>query len=500
MASMPLTNRKKPTSLSLNENAKDIESNSSNSNDSQGKGKKSYAGILLYYSFLVSLILSAIAYYVSSIEEGGKHKMTKASQNNYQIKTQKYNIHIDFQHDDEAKQNIGLGPHSIHVMTEESCPDPQVYVTVEGDAMVNVELQKEENKDNLWTGKFHVPMGGSYYVQTRYVDCKGTAVNDAYGSKYEFQVISDATGPIEKEVGGVAFVNGAWIAKEKVLKNTSYFDTGYPYIFANPEMVNKKEEMTALAGNGEVMKESVVTKSHGYYRFGELSNYELVCWIGSDSANALRDAFKSIRGGIFAGQRPFKFHLYPMKDLVKPDKEWTEATSGAFRKCKHILISFDEPETPLSQSLYKEQITTFIKHLVNAQNAETTFPALIWMFTVMESPLNTKNCYDPVLPRTTNHPCNDVLRDLFQDSPFPSRVRLLDNTDVSASIVDENRASMLAIVALRIFVMVGHQVQLWREDGGQIGGINGLTKNGVTTPNYNLEPYDWSQSVERSIF
>jgi hypothetical protein len=422
--------------------------------------------------------------------------MTKGSRNNYQMKTQKYNIHIDFQYDDDTKQNIGLGPHSIQEMTEESCPNPQVYVTVEGDAMVSVELRKEE--DNLlWKGKFDVPMGGSYYLQAKYVDCKGVAANDAYGSKYDFQVISDKTHPIEKEVGGVAFVNGAWIAKEKVLKNTSYFDTGYPYTFANPEMVMKKEEMTGLAGNGEVMKESVVTKSHGYYRFGELSNYELVCWIGSQSAKDLWEAFKSIRGGIFTHQRPFKFHLYTVKDLSKPDKEWDEATSKAFRKCKHILISFDEPETPLSQSSYKQQITTFIKHLVNAFNEEKTFPSLIWMFTVMESPLNTKNCYDPVLPRTTNHPCNDVLRDLFQNSPFPSRVRLLVNTDVSSSIMDENRASILAIIALRIFVFVGHQVQLWREDGGQIGGINGLTKNGVTTPNYNLERYDWGQSIQR---
>ncbi|GFH44892.1 hypothetical protein CTEN210_01365 [Chaetoceros tenuissimus] len=246
------------------------------------------------------------------------------------------------------------------------------------------------------------------------------------------------------------------------------------------------------------MKESVVTKSHGYYRFKELSNYETVCWIGSQSAKGLWEAFKSIRGGIFAGQRPFKFHYFPVRDLTKPDQDWLENDNEAmtrFRKCKHIMISFDEPETPLSQSVYQQQIITFIKHLLNAFNEEKTFPSLIWMFTVMESPLNTKNCYDPILPRTTNHPCNDVLRDLFQDSPFPSRVRLLDNTDVSSVIMDENRASIMAIIALRIFVFVGHQVQLWREDGGQIGGINGLTKNGVTTPNYKLERYDWSQTV-----
>jgi hypothetical protein len=62
----------------------------------------------------------------------------------------------------------------------------------------------------------------------------------------------------------------------------------------------------------------------------------------------------------------------------------------------------------------------------------------------------------------------------------------------------EDRESVLAAVALRIFVFVGHQVKAWR-DIGQSGGIKGLTKNGVTEPNYELVRYDWTQKLDAAI-
>jgi hypothetical protein len=233
-----------------------------------------------------------------------------------------------------------------------------------------------------------------------------------------------------------------------------------------------------------------VADDTAFYEFTQLSNYEVVCWIGSKSAEDIWGSFKSLRGQLFPHQRPFKFHYYPATSFTQPDPD--KGWSTSFRKCKHILISLDEPDEPLSQLEYKNQVTTFINHLLNAFDEEHTFPALIWMFTTMESPVDTKNCHDAYMERTsTEHPCNDVLKSMFRSSPFPSRVRLLDNTDLTSAKMGEDRESILAAIALRVFVFVGHQVKVWR-DVGQVGGIKGLTKNGVTEPNYELVSYDWT--------
>ena len=245
-------------------------------------------------------------------------------------------------------------------------------------------------------------------------------------------------------------------------------------------------------------KEGSVKSDTEFFEFHKLSNYELVCWIGSDSATAYYSAFLSLRPHLFPHQRPFKFHLYPSYNFDQPDKTWGNDTSNdgmkqKFRKCKHILVSLDEPETPLSQCEYKEKVTNFIHHLEVAF-PDTTFP--IWIFTTLESPLHTTNCHSECmyLPRSTNHPCNDVLRDLFASHPFSSRVQLLDNTDISSSMPIRNKHmqfTMQYLVALRIFVIVGKKVKEWRMDQ-QEGLIDGLHRGTNVEPNFQLVAYNWT--------
>ena len=98
--------------------------------------------------------------------------------------------------------------------------------------------------------------------------------------------------------------------------------------------------------------------------------------------------------------------------------------------------------------------------------------------------------------QSNDHPCNILLKNLFtkpnrSSSLFPDRVRLLDNTDLSMAHWDRSEHnSVVAIVALRIFVLIGHKVKEWRSVG-QRGTINGLVRNGVTEPNFKLIPYTW---------
>lgn len=232
-------------------------------------------------------------------------------------------------------------------------------------------------------------------------------------------------------------------------------------------------------------------------QFGELSNYELLCFVGNKTMQDVRASFLDLRGQLFKGQRPFKFHFYNVADLEKPDRYWTEEKKTSMRKCKHMLINMEEFVQPLSQREYQAQIQNFVGHLLKLMNDET-FP--IRLLTWTESAVGTPYCHSPFLPWSNQHPCNAVLHSLFQQDPpvFPPRVKLLDNTDLTLPVdVDGSgggnektsmRPYFLAAIALRIFVIVGEQVAAWRQVG-QIGKIDGLYRNGEVEPNFKLEPY-----------
>ena len=451
---------------------------------------------------IIALILSPILYVATSmLHQDAISRHTTWKEFNWTTTSNGLGILINFASDDDSGLPYNLGPHRVVVALRDrdSCKEnTPIWLRIVGDALVDVPLSKSNTAEGDywtgWTGSFSMPIEGSYKVEARWEGCEAGKDPNKEVKEYDFKVEGKAEYS-PKNVGGVLFVNGAWIASNKVktdkdISTSPSFSS--QYIWVDPAKVVEGKQMTVLESREKsiVVKESVVTADTEFYEFTQLSNYEIVCWVGSKSAEDIWGSFKALRGQLFPHQRPFKFHYYPAKTFIDPDKGW----STYFRKCKHILISLDEPDKPLSQLEYKNQVTTFIKHLLNAFNEVNTFPALIWMFTTMESPIDTKNCYDTYMPRTTEHPCNDVLKDVFRSSPFPSRVRLLDNTDLTSAKMGEDRESILAATALRVFVFVGHQVKAWR-DAGQVGGIQGLTKNGVTEPNYELVGYDWTQKL-----
>jgi len=203
----------------------------------------------------------------------------------------------------------------------------------------------------------------------------------------------------------------------------------------------------------------------------------------------IRKAFLDLRGQVRAGQRPFKFHYHRITSFENPDRHWDIGSKRGFRKCKHVLVALDEPGEPTSQAVYRKQVTTFVGHLLNVVN-DTTFP--IWLYSVNEPPSRATNCYKPYMRRTTDHPCNDVLKDLCRPgaTSFPSQVHFLDNTDVTnPQFNGENRADVLAVVAMRTFVIIAKGVADWRTIG-QHGAIDGLHRNGTVEPNFELVPYE----------
>jgi len=436
-----------------------------------------------------------------------------------------------------------LGPHRIVVQTQ--CDCPPIWIRVVGDGMIPISLiqQQRQQKEGYedWEGEFTLPMEGQYRIEDRWYGCdnekgnfnpstyestKGLAFQVLHavgeGTSEENLYLTNSNSPLS------IFGFGAWISSKKVVqKKTGTND----YVWANPQsMINKtltlidyqlKGGDSTINAKGVIAKEGTVSPQHDFYSFSQLGNYELVCWIGSQSAKEIYSAFLAIRPLLFSHQRPFKFHYYEATSFIHPDATWDLETKMRFRKCKHVLVSIDEVKNPtssgdntgndaklsqLSHDEYRAQLITFVNHLVKAID-DDTFP--IWIFTVMQPPMEATNCHNTVAKDSTvsklgqkssEHPCNIILKDLFREhieeshmSPvFPNRVRLLDNSDLSLPQWNrEGYADIIAAVALRIFVLVGHRVKEWR-DVGQSGIVKGLMRNGVLEPNFELVPYNWS--------
>jgi hypothetical protein len=394
-------------------------------------------------------------------------------------------VNVDFASNDA--KSISLGPHTAIVQFNRPCANPRLWLRVEGDALVTVRLTESSTKINHWSGSFSLPIKGSFNLVAHWYGCDLQS-NEQQQKRMllkEFQ----ATGYFLQNVTNSIFPASSWISSKKFPQMDSKMNQ--PWIWHDPNVPT--ESATLLKSDSiHLSKEGSATSPIDFYSFYDLSNYELVCWIGSESSKELHASFLKFRALLFRMQRQFKFHYYPSPSFEKPDRDWSDETKKRLRKCKHILVSFDEIEKPLSQSDYITQVQTFINHLLKIIPDET-FP--IWMFTVSESPIEPNNCNvgpPSVLPRTSDHPCNDALRALFRNSPFPDRVQLLDSTDVSLPQLGENKAVMIAAIAVRIYVFVGKQVLEWR-NAGQKGIVKGLVRGGKTEPNFELIPYtEWS--------
>lgn len=357
---------------------------------------------------------------------------------------------------------LSLGPHKAHATFSSECTDPHLWMRFEGKALVGMDLQQESNS-NQWSRTFSFPKEGTYKMVAHWNDCSKK------DEKKVFEIPNiKAQGIRPPETPGNStslFPKSAWM----------FVDEFHSYMWTDPKVPIAKTHFLKTS-TSMISKEGSLGDNEAYF-LHQLSNYELVCWIGSESAESLWTAFKEVKNMFAPTQRQFKFHHYPISSFVKPDQKWADIKKMNFRKCKHILVSLDELDKQLSQKEYKSQVESFLNHLVNAFPDET-FP--IWMHTVMESPEATTNCHTPSLPRSSEHPCNIALKELFRDSPFPSRVHLFDNTDLTLPQLGENKRDIIPVVALRTAVFVGKKVKEWR-DSGQKGVKKGLITGGIMT-------------------
>jgi hypothetical protein len=393
-------------------------------------------------------------------------------------------------------KNFTMGPHEATLVIAKPCKDPRFVLRLVGDEAI-ISAPIVQLSPYLWKGEFQVPFPGSYIMEPRWYGCEVASpagVNTKGGVEYKGESTKIMVSGV-KEAGKMKpitqthssmphlFPEGFWATPKLYadrLPNVKFW-VSRAMGLTQPHMLNS----ASVLGASAVAKEATPVRTE----FGELSNYELLCWVGSHSADIIWESFKSLRDGIAKHQKPFKFHYYPMDSFEQPDRDWTDENKLRFRKCKNLIISVDELKDQITQEDYKHQVAIFLGHLVKAFD-DASFP--IWMLTVNLSPVSSAAmCTSPKL-RTNHHPCNDALFELFDGkSLFPERVRLLDNTDLTSPLLDEGLQDAVAIIAMRIYAIAGDQVRAWRK-AGQKGTKDGLQRNGKLEPNIDYPVYNFN--------
>jgi len=493
-------------------------------------------------------------------------------------------------------------------------PQEPPMIRLVGEAILPIPLvptaqsSKGQTQKQQWTGKFTLPpINGMYYLDSDYDTTTPTIWPTTYAVRHSkettpFQVRSSDTWasalvPLLNRHGSPTWSSSMslfpsndhyWIHAPQIHGFSLASDNNekdslskQKYVWANAQtqlVTSRSNNNAANAADGtsngrwtsantrgktsetssQVSLSSTIRASHEswFQSFNQLSNYEIVCWIGGRSAELASQVFLSLRQDLFPAQRPFKFHYHPiLESLEHPDITWNEEWQGKFRKCKHVLVLLDddifmeEQQQPKASSAakangmaaedYRSKLVTFMLHLTKAF-PDPTFP--IWVFTIaLETPLrarqrnhcynkkkhdNNNNANDDDYSHSLDHPCNLVIYDIFAhkahlfDTKDQSRIRLLNNTDLSMAMMPGTTATsitstttsttttttmatstnhnhfprvvdLMGMIALRTYVIVGKQVEEWRSHG-QVGKIDGLHRNGTIEPNFDLLPYKWN--------
>jgi hypothetical protein len=226
-------------------------------------------------------------------------------------------------HDHGAAVVASLGPHVVmmHIANPKRCPRPSVAIRVTGDARLHVRLV--EHSPAEWSGRFRLPpQNGTYGVEVRWYGCDGaattTSASSAAPSAYttleepilfaavHCDVDDDDAGPTRETRTPPLFAEpAAWIRTNSVPQYATLAEELTspplpPYLWRNVKSDPMAGHLlrTATPNNGSyVSTEGTLKHPDDYYKFADVSNYELVWYvsgIGSwDSGEIPINAFSS---------------------------------------------------------------------------------------------------------------------------------------------------------------------------------------------------------------
>ncbi|KAL3789178.1 hypothetical protein HJC23_012267 [Cyclotella cryptica] len=235
--------------------------------------------------------------------------------------------------------------------------------------------------------------------------------------------------------------------------------------------------------------------------FGDLSNYELVCWLGDDDADRYRRAFLELYPLMKAHfQRPFKFHYIRLTDIFDPTKSFSETSHHTYRKCKIFFISYGidrmEDDREMTPDSYAREVEMLMRH-IETSHPDTTFPA--WFLT----PRSNSSASSTRSPDHVHLFISQIRSLLYTPSQFQTRIQLMDNTDITESFwqrcndnfdCETMEKRVAATVGMRCMEKIAMQVKTWRSLN-QKGKKDGLMRNGNLIPNPEFVKYMWDNSL-----
>lgn len=510
LESMGLKNRKKG-----GVDDEDLTSSLIENNNGKGKGSGSYwpiiAGLVIVVGLLAVLSggdiqsaaagAGAAAASSSTASSSSKASPTSSAADiaafgNLKVDSSDAKVKVAFQMDSLSGKDASLGPHQVQLVIDESCkshPRRVISMKLTGDALVAIPLQPAAD-ELLYTATFIFPVAGKYELHAVWNGCEGTADTPftnllteslLFGATAGSNDTSSELTMVKSKTPLPIFPPGFWLSKEHSLFADKKETIKSDYIWMTQEKmagpISTIYQATSSLGASTTVQEGSPSVKPDSFR--GLSNYEVVCWIGTQNPAAVaRESFLSIRPQVASSQRPFKFHYNRLTDLANPETSMTEKRTN--RKCKQSWIMLDDSDEDtaatmqVSQADYRKYVINFLKGMSSCMYDETWS---IWMFTVNTN--STKMCHSPTLPRTHHHPCNDALFDIFDEKNFNEtgltrNVRLVDNTDITNAATDFKSADVSATIAMRIFALIGTQVDKWRA-AGQIGKVDGLHRGSV---------------------
>jgi len=237
--------------------------------------------------------------------------------------------------------------------------------------------------------------------------------------------------------------------------------------------------------------------------FEQLSNYELVCFVGDDDAQQYYRAFMSLYPLISNGQRPFKFKYLELKDVTNIAKDLSQ--TDTYKKCKIIFISYgvDRFDTEITAETYGVEVQTVLDY-IRKTHSDERYDRSAWFLSPRSSSPMPTSCIEtqgrtPYLIHSAINELHNILNEkqLSRIDQAEPHIHFMDNSDITESlsyisneIDDSNNQHIMdsqisSVVAMRCIEKIAQTVKEWRSNQ-QVGVINGVMKDGKLIPNSEL--------------
>jgi hypothetical protein len=172
-----------------------------------------------------------------------------------------------------SEDDVSLGPHRAQLVVDpKTCKNPSFWIRLVGTTLVNVHLVEDTSKAT-WTGSFSIPVQGTYRVDARWYGCYGHGKSSTLlPDPVTLQAVGSA---VSADTAISLFSPGSsWTSTQGIESPSD--DVQLPdYIWKNPEIPAQSNNFIKTSRT-VVLKEGTVRQPNGFYRFSELTNYELV--------------------------------------------------------------------------------------------------------------------------------------------------------------------------------------------------------------------------------